>query len=216
MIYFFHHYELPAIEHQNQVRNLLVRVNQQNPVRGLVTVISQTSPTQISRFTLDASTLEGPVSPPQAGQSPSATRTNDFDSPSEQEETAVPDSSTEHSTPSAELNQVTNTVSSSTGDAQSTGYSVSPDVFFSPPSDASSDLMTSQTVRDPNQSVPAAAAAAAASADLHQLSNEPAACEVDAVGPCVDSARVDDVRQEDALNSDLIDCEVAATDICSR
>lgn len=57
MVYFFHHYELPAIEHQSQVNSLLARVRQQSPVRGLVTVISQTSPTEISRITLDTSTL---------------------------------------------------------------------------------------------------------------------------------------------------------------
>lgn len=212
MIYFFHHYELPAIEHQTQVRDLLVRANRQNPVRGLVTVISQTSPTQISRFTLDTTALEAAVAPAQTERSPSGAPTADQSvaDPSARDQsyssndqpTLLTNSSSDQSVSlpvqlpvSSDADPASSLTASETEDVHSLACSVSSAV--SP--DASSE--SSQTTRDPSLLVPAAEAPGS-----HRLDSESAATTANALSSCVDSTGVNDVRYQDAVDYST-DCD---------
>jgi len=57
MVYFFHHYELPAVEQQAQVQSLIALAQRQQTPQHLLTVMTQTAAGQLARTTADISEL---------------------------------------------------------------------------------------------------------------------------------------------------------------
>jgi hypothetical protein len=57
MVYFFHHYELPAVEQQAQVQNLIALAQRQQLSHNLVTVMTRTTAGEITRTTANFTTI---------------------------------------------------------------------------------------------------------------------------------------------------------------
>ena len=57
MVYFFHHYELPAVEQQAHVHNLIALAQQQQTPQHLLTVMTRTATGDLARTTADISEL---------------------------------------------------------------------------------------------------------------------------------------------------------------
>jgi len=57
MVYFFHHFELPAVEQQAQVHSLIALAQQQPTPQHLLTVMTRTASGDLARTTADISEL---------------------------------------------------------------------------------------------------------------------------------------------------------------